>query len=179
MTCPNCKKETLKEIKLYKNQIEKCRQCQGLWFDYDELRKTKDEKDEYLKWLDLDLWDKSEKFRASPLNKLCPLCKETLFEVNYGNSDIKVDVCNSCKGIWLDKGEFEKIIRYLKKTVNSETLAEYFKHALGEAKEVFIGPEKVSSEIRDFFLVAKLLKYRLYSQYPAIKDLIIHLPFTR
>ncbi len=179
MICPNCKKETLEKINLYKNQIDRCSQCQGLWFDYDELRKVKDEKDENLKWLDIDLWKENKEFRASYLKKLCPLCQKTLYEVEYGDSDIKIDICNSCKGVWLDQGELEKIIAYLKRRVSTDSLAKYFKHAFKEAGEIFAGPEELSSEVKDFLLVSKFLQYRLYSQYPIIKDIIIHLPFTR
>ncbi|MDP1538504.1 MAG: zf-TFIIB domain-containing protein [bacterium] len=179
MICPNCGKETLNKIKFHKVQINRCSRCQGIWFDEDELRKAKDERDRHLKWLDVDLWKENKNFRVSSLKKLCPLCEKPLYEVEYGNSDIKADICNSCRGIWLDRGEFRKIINYLKETVNAETLGKYFKHALGEAKEIFVGPEDLFSEIGDFLLVTKLLQYRFYSQYPIIKDIIIHLPLTK
>ena len=179
MICPKCKKETLGKISFYNNQIGKCNQCHGLWFDYDELRKAKDEKDEDLKWLDVDLWKEDKKFQAFSLEKTCPLCKKNIYEVEYGNSNIKVDICNSCKGVWLDKGEFEKIINYLKEKTSSENLGKYFKYLAEEATEIFTGPEELTSEIKDFLLVLKFFQYRLYSQYPIIKDIIIHLPFTR
>ena len=179
MICPNWKKNTLEKTNFYKNRIDRCSQCRGLWFDRDELRKAKDERDANLKWLDIDLWKENKRFRASSLKKLCPSCEQSLFEIEYGKSDVKVDVCDSCRGVWLDGGEFEKIIAYLKKTVDSETLARYFKHALKEVEEVFTGPEELSSEVKDFLLVSKLLLYRFYSQYPMIKNIITHLPFTR
>lgn len=179
MICPNCKKGTLEKINFHKVQVDRCSQCQGIWFDHDELRKAKDERDQHLKWLDVDLWKENKKFRVSSFEKLCPLCKKPLYEVEYGKSDIKVDVCNSCKGIWLDRGEFRKIITYFKGTVNTETLGKYFKHILEEAEEIFAGPEELFSEIEDFLLVIKLLQYRFYSQYPIIRDIIIHLPLTK
>lgn len=179
MICPNCKKETLKKIRFHKSEVDRCSQCHGIWFDQDELRKSKDEKDQYLKWLDIDLWREGKKFQVSSSGKICPLCKKALYEVRYGESNIKVDTCNSCKGVWLDKGEFKKIIDYLKNVIDTETLTKYFKHTLEEAKEVFIGPEELSSEIEDFLLVIKLLQYRFCSQYPIIGSIIINLPFTR
>ena len=37
----------------------------------------------------------------------CPVCDERLREVEkYG---VMIDLCPSCKGIWLDRGELEKI----------------------------------------------------------------------
>lgn len=37
----------------------------------------------------------------------CPVCDDKLREVErYG---VKVDICPSCKGVWLDRGELEKV----------------------------------------------------------------------
>ena len=179
MNCPNCKKETLEKITFHKNQIDRCSQCHGIWFDHGELRKTKDEEDQFLKWLDVDLWKDGKRFQISSSPKTCPVCKVNLYEVNYGESDIKVDICNKCKGVWLDEGEFKKITAYLKNTVNTKDLSEYLKHTLEEAKEIFTGPEELSSEIEDFLIVTKLLQYRFCSQYPIIGNIIINLPFTK
>ena len=179
MVCPNCKKETLEKINFDKVEVNRCTQCHGIWFNQDELRKSKDEKDQYLKWLDIDLWKEGKKFQVSSSGKMCPLCKETLYEVRYGESDIKVDTCISCKGIWLDEGEFKKIIAYLKNIVGTETLNKYLRHTFEEAKEIFAGPEGLSSEVEDFLLVIKLLEYRFYSQYPIIGNIIINLPFSK
>ena len=179
MNCPNCKQETLEKITFYKNQVERCSQCNGIWFDQGELRRSKDEEDQFLKWLDVDLWKDGGKFRVSNSSKICPVCKVNLYEVNYGDSDIGVDICNKCKGIWLDEGEFKKIISYLKNKVNTQDLSEYLKHTLEEAKEIFTGPEGLTSEIEDFLIVTKLLQYRLCSQHPVITGIITNLPFTK
>lgn len=38
----------------------------------------------------------------------CPVCDETLREVEkFG---VAIDICPGCKGVWLDRGELEKII---------------------------------------------------------------------
>jgi len=37
----------------------------------------------------------------------CPLCDERMREVErYG---VTIDICPSCKGVWLDLGELEKV----------------------------------------------------------------------
>lgn len=38
----------------------------------------------------------------------CPKCDGKLVETNYEN--IKIDVCNSCTGVWLDAGELVQIV---------------------------------------------------------------------
>lgn len=42
----------------------------------------------------------------------CPACENiALEEVERGN--VMIDICSNCKGIWLDRGELEKIIQGL------------------------------------------------------------------
>lgn len=38
----------------------------------------------------------------------CPVCDTQLREIQ--KSGVKIDICPGCKGIWLDRGELEKII---------------------------------------------------------------------
>jgi Zn-finger nucleic acid-binding protein len=38
----------------------------------------------------------------------CPVCGERLREIE--RSGVMVDICPSCKGIWLDRGEIDKIV---------------------------------------------------------------------
>jgi Zn-finger nucleic acid-binding protein len=38
----------------------------------------------------------------------CPVCDESLREVQ--KHGVSIDICPGCKGIWLDRGELEKIL---------------------------------------------------------------------
>ena len=38
----------------------------------------------------------------------CPTCSSRLVEVE--RSDVLIDACPSCRGIWLDRGELDKIL---------------------------------------------------------------------
>ena len=38
----------------------------------------------------------------------CPVCDDKLREIE--RHGVMVDICPSCKGIWLDRGELEKIL---------------------------------------------------------------------
>ena len=44
--------------------------------------------------------------QAGKLN--CPKCDGKLVETEYEN--IKIDICNSCTGVWLDAGELAQIV---------------------------------------------------------------------
>jgi hypothetical protein len=58
----------------------------------------------------------------------CPSCSNHLVTLEF--ADIEVDYCFKCKGIWLDKGEIEHLIRiaggkdHLLKTTTSATTQE-------------------------------------------------------
>lgn len=174
MLCP-IDKITLEKTIVSGVEIDYCSKCLGLWFEEEELRWAKDYKDRNLRWLDIDLWKDDAKFKISPGKKMCPKDRLPLYEIEYGDSGIKVDVCNICKGIWLDRGEFQKIIQYLKETANEEILNNYLKNLREEFWEVFVGPEGFKEEVNDFLAVLKLLNYKFFVQYSNIDKIISHL----
>ncbi len=175
MICPNCKTKLEKTI-FYKVEIDYCPFCLGIFFEEDELRQAKDEKDKELSWVDVDLWEEEEKFKISPSQKLCPKCEIPLYEVEYDVSGIKVDVCNLCHGIWLDRGEFKEIIEYLKKKADYDIENHPLRSFLEEVKEVFIGPESFKEEVLDVLTLIKLLSWRFLAKHPIISKNILNLP---
>lgn len=175
MLCPICKKELQGAI-FYGVEVDYCPNCLGLWFEEDELRLAKDEKDGDLRWLDVDLWKDRKKFKIYFGERLCPFCRLPLYEVYYGNSRVIVDFCSLCRGVWLDRGEFKRIIEYLGERADLEVLNNYAKNLLEEATEILIGSETLREEILDFLTILKLLNYKFATQYPAITKLISDLP---
>lgn len=168
MLCPSCRIELKKTI-FYKTEVDYCSYCFGMWFEREELRQVKDEKDKELNWLDIDLWKEKKNFKISEGIKMCPLCFVPLYQINYGDSQILVDFCNLCEGIWLERGEFKKIIDYLKAKGYYEILNNYFKNLLKQTLEIFIGPENFLSELNDFLTLLKLLEYKFFGKYKKIK----------
>lgn len=175
MTCPKCKKELEKAI-FYNTEVEYCPQCLGIFFEEDELRQIKDERDRDLRWVDMDLWKDKTKFKVLPGIRLCPDCRVPLYEVYYGDSGVVVDVCNVCRGIWLDRGEFKKIMAYLKKEGEYGILNDYLKTLSEEFWEIFIGPESFREEVLDFFAVLKIINYKFSIQHPYLANTISSLP---
>jgi Zn-finger nucleic acid-binding protein len=47
----------------------------------------------------------------------CPNCNETLLMTERNN--IEIDYCPSCRGIWLDKGELDKMLEYAEEKYKS------------------------------------------------------------
>ncbi len=173
--CPNCEKN-LEEVNFYGAKIDYCNSCKGFWFDQKELEKAKDEKEESIKWLDIDLWENMEEFKVSEKERQCPACNLPLYELNYGDSEVKVDVCSVCEGVWLDKGEFVKVVDYLKKKAGDDIINNYGKNLLEETKEVFTGPEPLKEEVQDLFVFFGFFKYRFAGKHPFLTEMISKLP---
>ncbi len=175
MLCPCCQKKLDKAI-FYNTEVDFCPVCLGVFFEEDELRQAKDERDKSLSWLDIDLWQDKTKFKISRGKLLCPACRLPLYDVYYGDSRIAVNVCNLCRGIWLDRGEFKRIIEYLKEEADWQILKKYGQNLAKELWEVFTGPETLKEEVSDFLIMLKMLNYKFSVQYPQIAKIISNLP---
>jgi Zn-finger nucleic acid-binding protein len=148
--------------------IEECPQCKGTWFDNGELKQAKDQADPDLNWLDFEIWKHEDQFRVSAHPIKCPKDQVNLVAVNYGDTDIEIDYCPKCHGVWLDDGEFCKIIDTLHQELTTKDMPDYVKASLDEAKEVVAGPDKTSSEWKDFSTVIRMMQYRLFSEKPRL-----------
>jgi Zn-finger nucleic acid-binding protein len=192
MNCPTCKNKKLSEkIRIGDVIIDRCSFCGGLWFEQDELRLAKDKKikdarwldvelkDEKLDWFKFELWKDKIKFKTVKDTKLCPHCQISLNKINYGDSDVEIDICGVCKGVWVEQGEFKKIIKYVKDKADYEVLNNYAKNLISETKEIFTGPESIKSEVADLLVLTKLLKYKLLVQYPTLIKMFLNMPFTK
>lgn len=175
MKCPIDKEDFEKAI-FYGIEVDYCQKCLGLWLEEEELRLAKDTKDRGLRWLDIDLWKDRLKFKISKGERLCPACRLPLYEVRYGDSNIIIDICNLCHGVWLDRGEFKKISSYLKEKSDEEVLQNYAKDLTRQFWEVFVGPEGFREELHDFLAILKVLNYKFFTQHPNIARLINNLP---
>ncbi|MEA2064197.1 MAG: zf-TFIIB domain-containing protein, partial [Gemmatimonadota bacterium] len=109
MKCPSCLREL--EQKIFNDiTIDECNECKGIWFEKDELRQAKDNADPDLNWMDFEIWKHEDQFKVSARNRHCPQCEQPMALVKYGKTNVNIDCCAKCKGVWLDKGEFRKII---------------------------------------------------------------------
>ena len=68
------------------------------------------------------------------VRRICPECGRAMAKLNYAyNSNVIVDQCDTCHGIWLDKGEVEKLAEFFKCC----GLPESFRKQLAEIKEIY------------------------------------------
>jgi Zn-finger nucleic acid-binding protein len=81
----------------------------GYWLEYDELKILAEAQDETL----------DEVIRGATKQehggRVCPQDGQTpLLEFEFGDhSGIKLDICPSCRGIWLDGDELNRVLFYL------------------------------------------------------------------
>lgn len=175
MRCPQCTK-SLDEIAIGRAKVDRCSLCGGIWFDRDELKTVKDERDGDLRWLDFDLWGDEGQLRSNGTYLDCPRDGGPLFRIKYGPADVMVDVCLACQGVWLDRDELEKILAALRDKVNRETLPEYLRDLEGELKDLFLAPEHSKEDLRNIAILMKLIEYRLAAQHPKIAEITSELP---
>lgn len=112
MQCPKCH-QALNGVDYQGVHIETCPACGGDWLDAGELRNIVlarnmrfDEKE------CLALATKITGVKLTNLDRhlTCPKCGASTNPLNYGDdSGIIIDKCPKCDGIWLDRGELEKI----------------------------------------------------------------------
>lgn len=53
----------------------------------------------------------------------CPNCNETLLMTQRNN--VEIDYCPNCRGIWLDKGELDKLLEYDERRSSSSDQRSY------------------------------------------------------
>ena len=175
MECPN-DHEYLEKVLFHNVEVDYCPRCLGMWFNKDELRLAKDDKDSQLNWLDVDLWRDKAKFHIVRGDKHCPVDRTGLQEVKYDGSKTRVDFCKMCRGVWLDRGEFKQIVNYLKTKSDYEVLHHYSKNLVLQLWEVFSGPKKLREELSDLMTLLKLFNYKFITQHPYLEGLIDSLP---
>ncbi|MCD6311830.1 MAG: zf-TFIIB domain-containing protein [Elusimicrobia bacterium] len=105
MNCPRCKKVLTDGI--FGDVVyQKCGTCGGFWFDKNELKEVKKQKD----WFKLDTVVAGATSKVSKGELKCPRCGETLHTIEYAHeSGVKINVCSECEGLWLDSGELKAI----------------------------------------------------------------------
>jgi Zn-finger nucleic acid-binding protein len=123
MNCPKCigklgkktlvvrREHTDKALKgavlEYELELDECFICAGVWFDQHEL-------DRYMrdglktapaeeKKLDID-------FQPNAKEGQCPVCNVAMKQHGHEkNSRVIIDRCETCGGIWLDRGELKRL----------------------------------------------------------------------
>lgn len=128
MRCPVCKSQ-LTQVKSKSAIIDICPNCRGIWFDSGELG-------DFVKPLSTSEQIPPEKiklfqrrnvktlYKIKEKDRLCPKCGKKLQKFNFSyDSNIFLDKCPDCGGIWADGGEVAAIASYLKEDPTTTAVA--------------------------------------------------------
>ena len=118
MECPACH-SALSRRHYHRLYLEVCPSCRGIWFDPGNLNEfIEDLLDNNPDIPPLSLQPRDKTINLFTLRepvRTCPRCGQPLEKVNYGgDSNIVVDRCPACGGIWTDGGEIEKMATFVK-----------------------------------------------------------------
>jgi len=122
LKCVRCEIE-MRETEFSGVVIDICDKCGGIWFDGDEFKTVKStlEQTKDSELISDDAIKSGKALSCDPELK-CPRCKDIYmkkFKYMY-DSDITIDACEACNGLWLDGGELSRIIEYLNKSQEVE-----------------------------------------------------------
>jgi len=135
MHCPACGAET-RAVRWRGLEVDVCPGCGGSFFDRGELKETLDR---LLTSREVPEAPLKLDRRAVPVSRVqeplrrCPRCGEQMEKFNYCyDSNIILDRCRGCGGIWADRGEVLKCAQYRKGNPELDrlgvSLAEYERH---------------------------------------------------
>lgn len=116
MKCPRCDTE-MNEVTVNQTAVDLCPNCEGSWYDAEELGEIMAVPKEALRESELNPILEEDKLDRidveEPLN--CPRCGEPMLRYKYLiTSEITLDECHQ-HGIWLDDGELTKMFEFLQK----------------------------------------------------------------
>ena len=114
MKCPRCATE-MNEVEVNNIKVDLCPNCEGSWYDADELGQVMSVSREALQTSELSPILEEDRLDRidveQPLN--CPKCGEAMLRYKYLiTSEVTLDECHQ-HGIWLDDGELTKMFQFL------------------------------------------------------------------
>lgn len=134
MKCHSCGTEMTTE-NYEEISIDVCPVCQGVWLDKGELEQIMRIREERFDQSNIDQVSLKCDVTRIPVGELkrevvCPKCGLLMNPVNFSYcSGIIIDKCPSDDGVWLDKGEIEKI----------QVFSEMWEEKLKKNKENYTG----------------------------------------
>jgi Zn-finger nucleic acid-binding protein len=122
MLCPVCQ-QPLIIVEFRHIELDSCPECDGLWFDAQELSQLFELAGarEHYRQLEAQL----DRLKRDSPRRSCPRCHKRLLPVRAPAvpGDLILDECEHGHGIWFDRGELESLLRSTL-DADSQSLAE-------------------------------------------------------
>jgi len=122
MRCPVDSEVLEKTVYEAQIEIDQCPSCSGMWLEYEELEAIQDSREnDYEEELGKipNYFDQSYEFALAKTEGAysCPRCGDEMEKREYGfSSQIMIDVCPSCRGVWLHKDEIKELEIFFEKS---------------------------------------------------------------
>ncbi len=178
MKCPTCATNELQGFTIGDMHAHRCDVCGGIWMGKSEVSEAEKMNPEQ-HWLDIALWEDKELLSAKPSDKICPVCNTPLATINWNDGTVVVDLCKTCGGLWLEKGEYQKMLDHIKESADDAIMEHYAETLATQMKEVVTGPKDLTNELADVWAVLKFFQWKVAAQHPALTELFEELPFTK
>ena len=120
LTCVKCT-SVLDKARVGDVEVDLCPSCGGLWLDHGEIERLGRGKPDELNRLRTALTGSAKPDDASESTNTCPACPGQLDVVVLG--PVKVEYCNKCHGIFLDKGELDQAVKAVAGTTVRQVIA--------------------------------------------------------
>ncbi len=96
-------------------EVDECPKCDGRWLDEGELQRIQETVERVYNQqlraappLTARAYDMSREMSESAL--ACPVCGKDMEREEYAHtSQVVIDLCTDCNGVWLDSGELERL----------------------------------------------------------------------
>lgn len=100
LRCPKCQgrmfERALKESGV---RVDCCPSCRGMWFERGELQ-------EHSAAVEGKLIPPAD---TAVSKRFCPACQVVMSAFRYSGSAVVIDLCEECRGVWLDVGELGRL----------------------------------------------------------------------
>ncbi|MDA3793144.1 MAG: zf-TFIIB domain-containing protein [Elusimicrobia bacterium] len=156
MICPVCNKK-LKTINYENQEVDLCLKCGGIWFDKGELLKVVNgllSKNKIAPQTVKETY-RNKLIRIDKIKKLqrkCPRCNVVMNLKNYSyDSNIIIDKCPSCSGIWTDEGEMQAVAKYIKGNPDMDNYTKALVGACAEGQKSGSNKGKIITAIISLF----------------------------
>lgn len=110
MKCPKCQAPSLRTHTVEGVQIDRCERCGGIWFDASELEAL-------VRMKRVSLASIRKGPGREELNQkrgYCPRDGDALLRAySASDRDLILDTCPRCRGLWLDGGELDELLKTL------------------------------------------------------------------
>jgi len=111
--CPECS-VPLKSFAFHEVMLDECPDCGGVWFDDGELKRCQAGGTIGLVEIEDEIVPAVSIHVADDHGRLCPCCDFRLTTYRYlYTSDILLDECEKCFGVWVQDGELQKMADFL------------------------------------------------------------------